>query len=190
MPHRHWTEVVATKRTTRDAQIKEQQPNLDARNDHVTSIADVEYLTRLIEKKDLFAEDIVKAYILKCVSQMTGDIATTDADIGPAKHRKRYYRSKAPGSFIKLVLQTNCLTEVCFRDAIGQAKALDDFHKKHGRLMGPLHGVVMSVKDQFNIQGLDSTLGYASRAGYPATSDSLLVQVLKQLGAVIIAKTN
>jgi len=71
-----------------------------------------------------------------------------------------------------------------------QAKALDEFKEKHGKLLGPLHGVPMSLKDQFNVNGLDSTLGYVGRAFAPATSDALIVEVLKQLGAVIIAKTN
>lgn len=48
----------------------------------------------------------------------------------------------------------------------------------------------VSLKDQFNIKALDSTLGYVGRAYAPASSDALLVEVLKQSGAVIIAKTN
>ena len=65
MPHRPWREVVATKRAIRDAQIKEQQPNLDARDDRITDIAEVEQLARLIETRELSAEAVVKAYILK-----------------------------------------------------------------------------------------------------------------------------
>lgn len=87
-------------------------------------------------------------------------------------------------------VQTNCLTEICFDDAIDQARHLDNFQRTHGRLIGPLHGVPMSVKDQFNIKGLDSTLGYVCNAFTPAKSDALLVHTLKQLGAIIIAKTN
>jgi amidase len=88
------------------------------------------------------------------------------------------------------LLQTNCLTEICFQDAVSQAKALDEFQKSTGRLIGPLHGVVMSVKDQFNIQGFDSTMGYAGRAFDPAVTDALLIQFLKRLGAIVITKTN
>ncbi|KAB8225849.1 amidase signature domain-containing protein [Aspergillus novoparasiticus] len=86
--------------------------------------------------------------------------------------------------------KTNCLTEICFDDAIDQARHLDNFQRTHGRLIGPLHGVPMSVKDQFNIKGLDSTLGYVCNAFTPAKSDAPLVRTLKQLGAIIIAKTN
>lgn len=48
----------------------------------------------------------------------------------------------------------------------------------------------VSLKDQFNIKGFDSTLGYVGRAFQPADADAPLVQTLKQLGAVVIAKTN
>jgi Asp-tRNA(Asn)/Glu-tRNA(Gln) amidotransferase A subunit family amidase len=56
--------------------------------------------------------------------------------------------------------------------------------------MGPLHGVPVSLKDQFGLEGLDSILGYVGRSFKAAVSDCVLVKVLKQLGAVIIAKTN
>ncbi|KEQ93055.1 hypothetical protein AUEXF2481DRAFT_349578 [Aureobasidium subglaciale EXF-2481] len=90
----------------------------------------------------------------------------------------------------KAQLQTNCLTEICFQDAIVQAKHLDDFRREHGTLIGPLHGVPISLKDQFNIKGFDSTLGYVGRAFKPATSNALIVDFLQRLGAIVIAKTN
>jgi len=37
---------------------------------------------------------------------------------------------------------------------------------------------------------MDSTLGYVGRAFAPAKSNALLVDVLQELGAIIIAKTN
>ncbi|RKU42540.1 hypothetical protein DL546_005277 [Coniochaeta pulveracea] len=61
---------------------------------------------------------------------------------------------------------------------------------KHGKPIGPLHGVPMTLKDQFNVRGHDTTLGYTSRAFKPASDDSVLVRMLRKLGAVIIAKTN
>lgn len=56
--------------------------------------------------------------------------------------------------------------------------------------MGPLHGVPMTLKDQFDVKGYDSTLGYVGRAFKPAEQDCVLVTLLKQMGAVIIAKSN
>ncbi len=35
--------------------------------------------------------------------------------------------------------------------------------KTHGKVVGPLHGLPISVKENLNILGTDSTLGFASR---------------------------
>lgn len=77
-----------------------------------------------------------------------------------------------------------------FDDALEQARELDQFFVDNGRVVGPLHGVPMTLKDQFDVQGYDSTLGYVGRAFKPATADSVVVSLLKQMGAVIIAKSN
>ncbi|KAJ4345826.1 AMP deaminase [Didymosphaeria variabile] len=82
------------------------------------------------------------------------------------------------------------LTEILFKDALKQANELDCFFKENGRLVGPLHGVPMTLKDQFDVQGYDSTLGYVGRAFKPAEQDCVLVALLRQMGAIIIAKSN
>jgi amidase len=79
---------------------------------------------------------------------------------------------------------------VYFEDAILRARALDDHYKISGKTLGPLHGLPISLKDQFNVQGLDSTIGYSGRAFAPASEDAAVVKILRRLGAVIIAKTN
>jgi amidase len=56
--------------------------------------------------------------------------------------------------------------------------------------MGPLHGVPISLKDQFNVKGFDSTLGYVGRAFNPASSNALVVDFLQSQGAIVLAKTN
>ncbi|KAF2792885.1 acetamidase [Melanomma pulvis-pyrius CBS 109.77] len=82
------------------------------------------------------------------------------------------------------------LTEIFFDDASKRAEELDEFFEEHGRLVGPLHGVPMTLKDQFDVQGYDSTLGYVGRAFKPASKDCVIVALLRQMGAVIIAKSN
>lgn len=88
------------------------------------------------------------------------------------------------------MLKTNCITEVVFEDALAQARTLDEHFKKTGQLKGPLHGVPITVKDQFNVAGVDTTLGYVGRSFAPATEDAVLVQILRDMGAVVLAKTN
>ena len=51
-----------------------------------------------------------------------------------------------------------------FDHAIARAIELDRHFAQTGELVGPLHGWPISVKDQLNIQGYDSTMGKPSFA--------------------------
>ena len=84
----------------------------------------------------------------------------------------------------------NCITEPVFEQAIIQAESLDSQYAATGKPVGPLHGLPFSVKDQFDVKGIDSTLGYSSRIGRPARRDCTLVKILKNAGAIVFVKTN
>jgi amidase len=51
-----------------------------------------------------------------------------------------------------------CCTEMFFESAIEKAKELDVKYKETGPV-GPLHGIPVSFKDNFDIEGLDTTIG-------------------------------
>ncbi|KAI5479103.1 amidase [Pseudohyphozyma bogoriensis] len=85
---------------------------------------------------------------------------------------------------------TNCITEFLFDRAFARAEELDAHFKATGAVVGPLHGLPVSLKDQFDIEGVDSTMGFVSLIGKPAKSNSVLVDMLESLGAIIICKTN
>ncbi|EEH09735.1 fatty-acid amide hydrolase [Histoplasma capsulatum G186AR] len=85
---------------------------------------------------------------------------------------------------------TRCLTEPLFEQALDRASELDAHFKRTGETMGPLHGLPISVKDTYDIKGIDSTTGLACLAFKPATENSPLVDLLLNLGAIIVAKTN
>ena len=100
----------------------------------------------------------------------------------------------------------NCLTETFFDDALERAKYLDEYLAKEGKPMGPFHGLPISIKgiltkpqqvtelthiDSFKFKGHEATLGYVSWVGKSeATTNSALVTLLLDLGAVIYCKTN
>jgi amidase len=86
--------------------------------------------------------------------------------------------------------QTNCLTEVFFDDAIAQAAELDAFLAREGRPVGPLHGLPISLKDNFKIKGLDATVGFVAWCNEPMEEDSVMTTLLRQAGAVLYCKTN
>ncbi|KAJ9365554.1 acetamidase [Paecilomyces variotii] len=85
---------------------------------------------------------------------------------------------------------TNCLSEILFDEAISRAKQLDDHLKQTGKPVGPFHGFPISLKDNFNIIGKDSTIGFVSLVDDPATYNSTLTDLLLEAGAVLYIKTN
>ncbi len=56
--------------------------------------------------------------------------------------------------------------------------------------VGPLHGVPVSIKDQFEVLGTPSTRGLLSRAGHRSTREGPLVARLRAAGAIPFLKTN
>ncbi|KAI6878623.1 acetamidase [Hortaea werneckii] len=85
--------------------------------------------------------------------------------------------------------ETNCMSEALFDRAFKRARELDDHLATTGRIVGPLHGLPMSVKDQFDVKGVDTTLDYVGRSFRPAKHNAAMVLLLESLGAVIITKT-
>lgn len=74
-------------------------------------------------------------------------------------------------------------------DAEAEAERLDA-ERARGALRGPLHGLPVTIKDNVDVAGTDSTVGLAARVGRPAAVDSVVVSELKRAGALVLAKTN
>jgi amidase len=70
------------------------------------------------------------------------------------------------------------------------ARRLDEYLANTGNPIGPLHGLPVSLKDNFNLKGLDSTVGFVGHVGEPADHDSTLAELLQAAGAVFYVKTN
>ncbi|KAJ1302589.1 hypothetical protein OPQ81_002906 [Rhizoctonia solani] len=85
---------------------------------------------------------------------------------------------------------TNCLTEIMFTQALVRAHELDDHFARTGQVVGPLHGVPISIKDHVLVKGEDTATGYIAWAGRTvADRDACVVQILRAAGAVIYVKT-
>ncbi|GEM12062.1 amidase [Rhodotorula toruloides] len=84
----------------------------------------------------------------------------------------------------------NCLTEILSDSALARAEQLDKHFQRTGEPVGPLHGLPISLKDQFDVANVDSTIGFTSLIGRPAHRNSVLVDILESLGAIVFCKTN
>jgi amidase len=52
-----------------------------------------------------------------------------------------------------------CCTEMIFEEALARAATLDRHLAETGKVIGPLHGLPISLKDNIDIKGHDSTWG-------------------------------
>lgn len=83
----------------------------------------------------------------------------------------------------------NCLVEDRFELARMEA-AEADLAVKEGRLSGRLLGVPISVKDCFHVKGMKTTSGLLHRKDGVEEKDAVVIERLRQEGAIIIGKTN
>ena len=75
-------------------------------------------------------------------------------------------------------------------DRAREAAAAADEVLANGGPAGPLHGVPMTIKDAFEVEGLVSTGGVPALKDHMPAQDALAVARLRQAGAVIVGKTN
>lgn len=83
----------------------------------------------------------------------------------------------------------NCITELLPERALARAKWLDQYLAEHGKTVGPLHGLPISVKEHHAMKGLDLNAGFVAWVGRVAPDDSLLLKLLWAAGAVFYART-
>jgi amidase len=76
-------------------------------------------------------------------------------------------------------------------DALEVAAAQDRQLRQTGRLVGPLHGVVMAIKDQYDTFDMRTTSGAdAQYANDRPPDDATFVKRLRDAGAIVLAKAN
>jgi len=76
-------------------------------------------------------------------------------------------------------------------DALEVAAAQDRQFTRTGNLVGPLHGVVMAIKDQYDTFDMRTTSGAdAQYANDRPPDDATFVRRLRDAGAIILAKAN
>ncbi|MER8971391.1 MULTISPECIES: amidase [unclassified Mesorhizobium] len=78
-----------------------------------------------------------------------------------------------------------------YPEAARAAADAADARRKIGVTLGPLDGAIVSIKDLFDVAGEPTTAGSLLLANAaPALRDAIVVQQLRQAGAIILGKTN
>lgn len=89
--------------------------------------------------------------------------------------------------------------EIGFDIALKRAEELDRYYQEQNKTVGPLHGLPVSMKDQWHIKGLGTSMAYVGwintfeghrGTGKEKNFESELIRELYSLGAIPIAKTS
>ncbi len=83
----------------------------------------------------------------------------------------------------------NAVVLLLEEESLKEARDCDNEASK-GQFRGPLHGVPMTVKEQFWVKGTKSTLNSKRFKDWEALEDAVVIKRLKDAGAIIIGKTN
>ena len=83
----------------------------------------------------------------------------------------------------------NAIVIPLYDEARARAKELDDAFAR-GDAPGPLHGVPVTIKEQFRVAGTQVTLGARYKVGNVSETEGHLVSKLREAGAIILGKTN
>jgi amidase len=170
---------------------------------HEATIADVHeamLAKRLtsVELVELYLKRI-KAYNGTCVKQPQGLLGpvTTIANAGqinalstlnlrPAKRKQWGFDTRKARSL------TDARDDhTAMPDALETAAELDRRFAATGKLVGPLHGIPIAIKDQFDTFDMRTTSGADARyANDRPPDDATFVKRLREAGAIILAKAN
>ncbi|KAK6442314.1 hypothetical protein LTR95_001446 [Oleoguttula sp. CCFEE 5521] len=93
----------------------------------------------------------------------------------------------------------NCLHEIFFDAAIADAEKADAYFAEHKKPLGALHGLPVSLKDQFHVKDVETHMGYVGWIGTfegkkgtnkEKVFESEMVKELRSLGATLYCKTS
>lgn len=85
--------------------------------------------------------------------------------------------------------QINAVVIPLFDQARAQAEKADK-KRARGEPLGPLHGVPVTIKEQYRVAGTQTTLGATRQIGNVYHDEGPLVTALREAGAIILGKTN
>jgi amidase len=167
------------------------------------TIADIQ---RAILAKEITSEALVNLYLKRikaydgtCVKQPQGVLGPIQTVPGAGQINSLVTLNLRPATLKKWgfpARKARSLTDKAdadpnMPDAMEVAVAQDREFARTGKLAGPLHGVVMAIKDQYDTVDMRTTSGAdAFYANDRPPEDSTFVERLRAAGAIILAKSN
>jgi amidase len=126
------------------------------------------------------AFDIMEATIPELQAALTSGRVTSRELVDQYLARIAAYDRQGPALNAISAIAQNARTE---------AEALDAERKAKGP-RGPLHGIPVIVKDNYDTADMQTAAGSRSLAGWIPPADAFLVKRLRTAGAIVIAKSN
>jgi Asp-tRNA(Asn)/Glu-tRNA(Gln) amidotransferase A subunit family amidase len=123
---------------------------------------------------------VVETSILDLQQAMTSGRATSHDLTAAYLARIEAYDHSGPAINAMIALNPHALADA---DALDRERA-------GGRVRGPLHGVPIVVKDNFETADMPTTGGSVALAGFDTHEDAFQVRRLRDAGVVIVGKTN
>jgi len=191
-----------------DVGIGARAPQTAARSSSAFEIheATIDRIQQAILKKQITTRGVVEAYLRRiqayngtCVSEpqgILGPVATiaharqinalSTLNLRPATRTAWGFDAR------KARTLTNAADDAAnMPDALETAAEQDRQFARTGRLVGPLHGVVLAIKDQYDTVDMRTTSGAdADYANDRPPDDATFVKRLRDAGAIILAKAN
>src|SRR5262252_2245485 len=160
------------------------------------TIADVQ---RAIRAKEITAEQLVQLYFKRieayngtcvkgAIDPATGLMFGEITPIENAGQVNAYMTLNIRGKRSKTDPADN---DPKMLDALETARAQDEYFARTGNFVGPLHGIPVAIKDNFDTIDMRTTAGaIADYANDKPPKDATMVAKLRTAGAIILGKTN
>jgi amidase len=154
---------------------------------------------RAIRSKEITAEQLVQLYFKRIeayngpcvhgeVDPATGLMLGEITPIENAGQVNAYITLNIRGKRSKTDPTDNDLK---MPDALETARAQDAYFERTGNFVGPLHGIPIAVKDNYDTMDMRTTAGaIADYANDKPPKDATMVAKLRAAGAIILGKTN
>jgi Asp-tRNA(Asn)/Glu-tRNA(Gln) amidotransferase A subunit family amidase len=122
----------------------------------------------------------MEATIPQLQAALAAETITSKDLVGAYLARINAYDQKGPALNAISVINSRSLDEAAAMDA----------ERRAGKTRGPLHGIPVILKDNYETAGMQTAAGSRSLAGFVPRDDATVVKKLRAAGAIVIAKSN